>query len=72
MCRGSVSNSVTQGDFDDPCVYLEATGDNSGGFDSGLQNGRLFSVRITNDQQREQNIFVFLLWFSWSVKQAMR
>jgi hypothetical protein len=52
-CRDSGSNSVTQGDFGDPCVYLTASGGNPAGFDSGLQNGMLFSIKVTNDQLRK-------------------
>ena len=65
-CRDSAPNSVTQGGFDNPCVYLTASGGNPGGFDSGLQNGKLFSIRITNDQQRKQqrSKLVFFLVFS--------
>jgi len=38
-------HSVTQGSFANPCVYL------AGGFDSGLQNSKEFTVTITNDQE---------------------
>jgi len=31
-------------------VYLSASGGDPDGFDSGLQNGKLFSIKITNDQ----------------------
>jgi len=48
---GSISHSVTQGSFANPCVYLAATGGNPAGFDSGLQAGKNFSVQITNDQE---------------------
>jgi hypothetical protein len=43
-------------------VYLSAPNGNPAGFDSGLQNGKLFSVKITNDQTRKQ-IIVFVLFF---------
>jgi len=42
-------HSVTQGSFDNPCVYLNAS--DEAGFDSGLQTGKQFTIRITNDQQ---------------------
>ncbi|KAN0105457.1 Cupredoxin [Russula decolorans] len=45
----SIPHSVTQGSFENPCVYLN---DSSGaGFDSGLQSGKQFTIRVTNDQQ---------------------
>jgi len=50
ICRGP--HSVTQGSFANPCVYL------AGGFDSGLQNSKEFSITITNDQERKQTIFL--------------
>jgi hypothetical protein len=52
LCRSSIPHSVTQGSFENPCVYLN---DSSGaGFDSGLQSGKQFTIRVTNDQQRRQ------------------
>jgi hypothetical protein len=33
---------------------LAATGANPAGFDSGLQTGKQFSIKITNDAAREQ------------------
>jgi len=42
-------HSVTQGYFDNPCVYLNDKG--GAGFDSGLQSGKKFTIRITNDQK---------------------
>ncbi|KAI0003246.1 hypothetical protein BJV74DRAFT_764694 [Russula compacta] len=48
-CRSS--HSVTQSSFADPCTYLAASGGNSAGFDSGLQTGKQFSIKITNDQE---------------------
>jgi len=46
-----ITHSVTQGSFASPCVPLAATGANPAGFDSGLQTGKQFSIKITNDQQ---------------------
>jgi hypothetical protein len=60
ICRGSISHSVTQGSFANPCVYLAATGGNPAGFDSGLQAGKQFSVQIANDQERRQTLLSFL------------
>jgi hypothetical protein len=60
-CRDSGDNSVTQSSFADPCVYLITSSGNPAGFDSGLQNGKLFSVKITNDQLRKQ-VIVFVLF----------
>jgi len=48
---GSISHSVTEGSFANPCVYLAAAGGNPAGFDSGLQAGKEFTIQITNDQQ---------------------
>ncbi len=48
----------TQGSFDSPCVYLNDT--DGAGFDSGLQSGKQFTIRITNDQERRQNILSHL------------
>jgi len=42
-------HSATQGSFDDPCVYLNDT--YGAGFDSGVQNGTRFTIKITNDQE---------------------
>ena len=52
VCRGAELHSVTQGSFDDPCVPLN--GPDGVGFDSGLQSGKQFTIRITNDQERKQ------------------
>jgi hypothetical protein len=41
---------VTQGSFENPCVHLDVSGIGTG-FDSGLQSGKQFTIRITNDQQ---------------------
>lgn len=54
LCRGSLPHSVTQGSFANPCVYLNGTGTGGAGFDSGLQAGKKFTIRITNDQERRQ------------------
>ncbi|KAF8271144.1 Cupredoxin [Lactarius quietus] len=43
-------HSVTQSSFEDPCTYLAAANGSSGGFDSGLQTGKEFTITITNDQ----------------------
>ncbi len=51
LCSGSLPHSVTQGSFQNPCVYLSGTGGT--GFDSGLQTGKQFTIRITNDQERK-------------------
>jgi hypothetical protein len=42
-------------------VYLAAAGGNPGGFDSGLQNDKMFSIKVTDDQLREQTVFAFLV-----------
>jgi plastocyanin len=42
-------HSVTQGTFENPCVYLN--GSDGAGFDSGFQSGKQFTIRITNDQE---------------------
>jgi len=46
----SVPHSVTQSTFANPCTYLAAANGSSGGFDSGLQTGKEFTITITNDQ----------------------
>ncbi|KAI0282556.1 hypothetical protein BGY98DRAFT_1117484 [Russula aff. rugulosa BPL654] len=46
---GTLAHSVTQGSFGNPCVYLNGAGGT--GFDSGLQIGKEFTIRITNDQE---------------------
>src|SRR6266850_875846 len=61
--RDSISHSITQGSFEHPCVYLAAAGGQPAGFDSGLQTGGQFSIKITNDKQRKHGIFVFLLYW---------
>jgi len=48
---GSISHSVTEGSFANPCVYLAAAGGNPAGFDSDLQAGKEFTIQITNDQE---------------------
>ncbi len=61
ICRTTDLHSVTQGFFDDPCVYLNDT--DGMGFDSGLQSGKQFTIRITNDQERRQtSCHFFPLW----------
>ncbi|KAH9028129.1 hypothetical protein EDB84DRAFT_281968 [Lactarius hengduanensis] len=47
----SVPHSVTQSSFANPCTYLAAASGASGGFDSGLQTAKQFTIKITNDQQ---------------------
>ncbi|KAN0141341.1 hypothetical protein V8E53_001097 [Lactarius tabidus] len=47
----NVPHSVTQSTFDNPCTYLAAANGSSGGFDSGLQTGKQFTLTITNDQE---------------------
>ncbi|KAN0107121.1 hypothetical protein V8E52_010428, partial [Russula decolorans] len=49
--KNSTPHSVTQGSFDKPCVYLAASGGNPAGFDSGLQSGKKFTLKITNDKE---------------------
>ncbi|KAI0303393.1 hypothetical protein B0F90DRAFT_1584144, partial [Multifurca ochricompacta] len=44
-------HSVTQSTFANPCTYLAAAGSSPGGFDSGLQESKQFSIKITNDQE---------------------
>jgi hypothetical protein len=61
ICRTSDPHSATQGSFDDPCVYLNDT--DGAGFDSGVQSGKEFTIRITNDQERRQtSCHFFPLW----------
>jgi hypothetical protein len=68
--RSSADNSVTQSSFADPCVYLTTSSGNPAGFDSGLQNGKMFSVKITNDQLRKHIIdFVLLFLVNQSTRQ---
>jgi len=47
----SVPHSVTQSTFENPCTYLAAANGSSGGFDSGLQAKKEFTITITNDQE---------------------
>jgi plastocyanin len=47
----NVPHSVTQSTFNNPCTYLAAANGSSGGFDSGLQTGKQFTLTITNDQE---------------------
>jgi len=44
-----ISHSVTQSSFGAPCTYLAAANGSSGGFDSGLQTGKQFTITITDD-----------------------
>lgn len=45
-------------------MYLAAAGGKPAGFDSGLQTGGQFSIKITDDKKREHSIFVCLLhWY---------
>ncbi|KAI9455577.1 hypothetical protein BJY52DRAFT_636338 [Lactarius psammicola] len=44
-------HSVTQSTFADPCTYLAASTGSSGGFDSGVQTTKQYTIVITNDQQ---------------------
>ena len=61
LCRGALPHSVTQGSFQNPCVYLNGTG--GVGFDSGLQTAKQFTIQITNDQERRQtSCHFFPLW----------
>ena len=39
---GSTADTATQSSFTDPCTAL------AGGFDSGVQNGGVFSIRVEN------------------------
>jgi plastocyanin len=45
-----VPHSVTQSSFANPCTYLAAANGSPGGFDSGLQTSKQFTIKITNDQ----------------------
>jgi len=47
----SVAHSVTQSTFESPCAYLAPANGSSGGFDSGVQTSKLFTITITNDQE---------------------
>jgi plastocyanin len=52
MFSQSVAHSVTQSTFESPCTYLAGGNDSSGGgFDSGIQLGKLWTITITNDQE---------------------
>jgi len=44
-----ISHSVTQSSFAAPCTYLAAANGAPGGFDSGLQGGKQFTITITDD-----------------------
>jgi hypothetical protein len=48
---GNIPHSVTQSSFADPCKLIASNGSNNG-FDSGLQNGKQFTLQITDDSQR--------------------
>ena len=52
FARSDEPHSVTQSTFENPCTYLAAGNGSSAGFDSGLQTGKLFTIQITNDQER--------------------
>ncbi|KAF8878936.1 Cupredoxin [Infundibulicybe gibba] len=47
--NNGLAHSVTQSSFANPCTYLAASGNDSAGFDSGLQTNSQFSVNITDD-----------------------
>lgn len=47
----SVAHSVTQSTFENPCTYLAAGNGSSGGFDSGIQAAKEWTITITNDQE---------------------
>jgi len=47
----TLTHSVTQSSFEDPCTYLVANGSTPGGFDSGLTSGAQFTINITDDTQ---------------------
>ncbi|KAG6829847.1 hypothetical protein H0H92_003290 [Tricholoma furcatifolium] len=46
-----LDHSVTQSSFAEPCTYLTAAGNNSAGFDSGLQSAVTFNITIVDDTQ---------------------
>jgi len=46
-----VPHSVSQSSFAAPCTYLAASGSAPGGFDSGLQVGKQFTITITDDSK---------------------
>jgi plastocyanin len=47
--NSAVSHSVSQSSFGAPCTYLAAANGTSGGFDSGLQVAKQFTITITDD-----------------------
>jgi hypothetical protein len=60
----SVAHSVTQSTFESPCTYLAGGNDSSGGgFDSGIQLGKLWTITITNDQERKPTFPVTYIYF---------
>ncbi|XP_006458465.1 hypothetical protein AGABI2DRAFT_190750 [Agaricus bisporus var. bisporus H97] len=46
--NNGIEHSVTQSSFNDPCVRLAASGNNTGGFDSTLTAGTTFTIMITD------------------------
>ncbi|KAF8878933.1 hypothetical protein BD779DRAFT_1803504 [Infundibulicybe gibba] len=46
--NNGLAHSVTQSSFANPCTYLAASGNDSAGFDSGLQTNVQFSINITD------------------------
>ncbi|KAI9455578.1 hypothetical protein BJY52DRAFT_636410 [Lactarius psammicola] len=65
----SGTHSVTQSTFANPCTYLAAASGSSGGFDSGVQTAKQFTITITNDQQRKPTFPSLSLFFfpSWLI-----
>ncbi|KAG6809330.1 hypothetical protein H0H92_000667 [Tricholoma furcatifolium] len=51
LSSNGINHSVTQSSFAEPCTYLAATGNNSAGFDSGLQSAVTFSITIVDDSK---------------------
>ncbi|TFY71764.1 hypothetical protein EVG20_g1255 [Dentipellis fragilis] len=45
----SITHSVTQSSFANPCTPLQASGSQPAGFDSGLQASKQFTIQITDD-----------------------
>lgn len=53
-----IEHSVTQSSFNDPCVRLAASGNNTGGFDSTLTAGTTFTIMITDtNRKRSPNVW---------------
>ncbi|KNZ71562.1 hypothetical protein J132_08620, partial [Termitomyces sp. J132] len=46
-----IDHSVTQSSFEEPCTYLNSTGNSSAGFDSGLQHAVTFNITIEDDSK---------------------